>query len=393
MSARIPLFSLTLADDVRAAVTRVLDSNWLTMGPETQHFEAEFAALHGVQPEHTIAVNSCTAALHLALAALRIGPGDEVIVPSLTFVATANAVRYVGATPVFADVVGAHDLTMDVHHVAQLITPKTKAVMPVHYAGYGVDMAALMAVCKPNGIAIVEDAAHAPGVCTPLGALGTIGDVGCFSFFSNKNVAIGEGGMLVCRDPALAQTLRLMRSHGMTHSTLDRDRGHAFSYDVIDTGFNYRIDELRSAIGRCQLTTLIADNDIRSEIVGLYRRLLADRAAGLGVVVPFTERDLNHSAYHIFPVVLPAGTKRQALMAYLRGRGIQTSIHYPPIHWFTDFRVGGEPVVQLPNTDDLAYRLMTLPLYPTMENEAVEEVVDALCAGLRARDLPSAEDR
>ena len=198
---------------------------WLSMGGETAAFEADFAALTGAA--HALAVTNCTAALHLAGMALGWGPGDEVIVPSLTFVATANAVRYTGATPVFADIRSEDDLSLSPDDVAARITPRTRAIVVVHYGGYAADMPALLAVAERHGLDVVEDVAHAPGGSLDGRALGTWGRIGCFSFFANKNMTTGEGGMLTTDDDGLAERLRLLRSHGMTTLTWDRHRGHA----------------------------------------------------------------------------------------------------------------------------------------------------------------------
>ena len=210
-----------------ANVTDVLRSGWLTQGPRCQEFEERFAHMLGADPLGAKLVSSCTAALHLGLAALGIGVGDEVIVPSMTFVATANCVRYVGAQPVFADIVSDDDFSIDPNEVERKITANTRAVICVHYAGYPAHMDALAAVCERYGLALIEDAAHAPLTKSGGQALGTIGDVGCFSFFSNKNLVMGEGGLALAKDPSIAERIGRMRSHGMTTVTLDRHKGLA----------------------------------------------------------------------------------------------------------------------------------------------------------------------
>lgn len=368
MQWKVPLADLDFDEREEEAVLAVLRRKWLTMGGETQAFEEEFAAFVGVK--HAFAVSNCTVALHLAYEALGIGVGDEVIVPSLTFVATANAIMYTGATPVFADITSEQDFSISPEDIAAKITPKTKAIAVVHYAGYACDMERIQQIADQHGLAIVEDVAHAPGSSLNGKMLGSLGDIGCFSFFSNKNMATGEGGMITTNNDKLADHIRLMRSHGMTTLTWDRHKGHAFTYDVVSPGYNYRIDEIRSAIGRVQLAKLPANNEKRRELDAMYVELLPS-----SVVVPYSDHR-GVSSCHIRPILLPKGTDRQTFMAAMKERGIQISIHYPPIHQFSTYHNG----TQLPLTDDVAQREVTLPLYPTMQMDAVQYVANAIQA-------------
>jgi dTDP-4-amino-4,6-dideoxygalactose transaminase len=376
---RIPLFDLDIGDEEIAAVTEVLRSRWLTMGDRIHEFETSFGRRHHV--EHALAVANCTVGLQLAYRAVGIGPGDEVIVPSLTFVATANAVIEAGGTPVFGDIVGEHDLGISPAAVAEMITPRTRAVTAVHYAGYPADMTALRSITTERGIALIEDCAHAPGATHAGQPVGGWGDVGCFSFFSNKNLATGEGGMVTTRDPAIAARLRLLRSHGMTTLTLDRHRGHAFTYDVVEAGYNYRMDEMHAAIGQVQFSKLEEKNRRRRALVKRYRSRLAE-IPDLGV--PYAERDLDESSCHIMPVVLPEGVDREQLMRYMATERVQTSIHYPPIHQFEYYRTRWSQH-RVPETERLAPRLLTLPLYPAMGDESVDDVCSVLSAALRSQ--------
>ena len=382
MEWKIPLADLDYGRPEEAAVMEVLRSRWLTMGAVTQAFESEFAALCGAP--HALAVSNATVALHLACLALGVGPGDEVIVPSLTFVATANAVLYTGAKVRFAEVCGPHDLTIDPASVESLVNERTRAVIPVHYGGYACQMPALLEIARAHGLALIEDAAHAPGASLDGRPLGTWGDIGCFSFFSNKNLSTGEGGMLVTRSQELANKLSLLRSHGMTSLTWDRHHGHAFSYDVTALGYNYRIDEIRSALGRVQLSKLEANNARRRAFTGMYWESLQDTP----LTLPFFSgtpslqgegQGVGLSSAHLLPILLPAPIDRRALMQSLRDQGIQTSIHYPPIHHFTHYRQL-YPGLSLPITEDIAARQVTLPLYPTMGEDAVEKVVQSVLA-------------
>jgi dTDP-4-amino-4,6-dideoxygalactose transaminase len=371
MAWKVPLADLDYGPVEERAVIEVLRSKWLTMGAVTQQFEGAFAALTGAK--HAIAVSNATQALHLACLALGIGPGDEVIVPSLTFVATANAVLYCGADVRFAEVIGPDDLTIDPAAIDACITPRTKAIIPMHYGGYPCRMDEIMALAGDHGLAVIEDAAHAPGATLDGRALGTIGQVGCFSFFSNKNLPTVEGGMLVTDRDGLADKLRLTRSHGMTSLTYDRHQGHAFSYDVVALGYNDRIDEIRSALGLAQLAKLADNNAQRRTLTRAYWDALAD----LPVDLPFKAVDQGTSAYHIFPMLLPPGADRGAFMTGLRDAGVQSSIHYRPVHTFSYYveRYGAQ---SLPLTEALAARQVTLPLYPTMGEENFEIVVETV---------------
>lgn len=376
---RIPLADINLGEDEEAAVLAVLRSGWLTMGQVTSEFEAAFAELTGVA--HAIAVTNCTAALHLAGLALGWSEGDEVIVPSLTFVATANAVRYTGATPVFADVRGEDDFSLDPDAVAACITPRTRAITVVHYAGFAVDMPAIKALADRHGLAVVEDVAHAPGASLDDRPLGSWGDIGCFSFFSNKNMTTGEGGMLTTDDDEIAAKLRLLRSHGMTTLTWDRHRGHAFSYDVVLPGYNVRMDEMRAALGLVQLGKLAANNDRRHELDRLYVEQLADKLPEIGI--PYaTYRGV--SAHHIRPILLPEGSDRRRFMEVMKEQGVQTSIHYPPIHQFSAYATEEKAAGSLPHTETIGRREVTLPLYPGMTDADVEIVVEASSHALAA---------
>lgn len=375
MTWRVPLFDLDYGEAEAQAALAVLASGWLTMGAATQTFEAEFAERCGVR--HAIAVANATAALHLACCALDIGPGDEVIVPSLTFVATANAVLYTGATIRFADIIGSHDLTIAPASIEAQITPQTKAIIVMHYAGYPCQMRAIADIGSRHGLAIIEDAAHAPGASLHNRSLGTWGDIGCFSFFSNKNLSTGEGGMLITDRDDVATTIRTMRSHGMTSVTLDRHKGHAFSYDVVALGYNYRIDEIHAALGSVQLRKLAANNAKRRALTARYRETLANV-----VNIPFATAE-GDAACHILPVLLPPHVVRAAFMTQMRQQGIQTSIHYPPVHQFSYYR-RRYPDVNLPHTEAVGQREVTLPLYPTMTQEATMAVVDAVHVALEA---------
>ncbi|AZO21431.1 MULTISPECIES: DegT/DnrJ/EryC1/StrS aminotransferase family protein [unclassified Mesorhizobium] len=355
----------------KAALSKVIDSGWLTMGERVRAFEEAFAAMHGV--EDCVAVNSCTAALHLILYGLGIGPGDEVLVPSLTFVATVNAVLYVGATPVFVDIESEDVPLMSVAEAEARCTPRTRAVILVHFAGYLANKEEWQTFANVRGLYIIEDAAHAPG----LKEVGTFGAGAAFSFYGNKNMTTAEGGAVVTRDPNLRETIRQARGHGMTTGTRQRLNSRTPQYDVTMLGFNYRMDEMRAAIGLVQLRNLQEWNEVRRILVVLYRRLIAMRCPT--VTIPFCEP--RTSAYHIMPILLPRYVNRQDVIDELRAQGIQTTIHYPPVHQMTLYRER-YPGVHLPRTEDFAERELTIPLHPQITSPVAEAVVDALASAL-----------
>jgi dTDP-4-amino-4,6-dideoxygalactose transaminase len=368
----IPLFDLRLRREDLNAVAETLRSGWLTMGPRTAAFEEAFAAHLGAR--HAVAVSSCTAALHLAYLAAGVGPGDEVIVPSFTFVATAAAVLYCGATPVFAEILARERPALDPEDVAALITPRTKAVCVVHYAGYAAPADRLRALCDERGLALIEDVAHAPSATLGGRKLGTWGLAGAFSFFSNKVLSVGEGGLLCTDSDEVAAFARSRRSHAMTSGTWDRHRGRTDTYDVTGLGYNYRIDEPRAALALARLAGLEEDVARRRELTARYRAALAQVE---GVLVPFDDADVPESCCYVLPVMLEQDGRQAQVAARLRERGIQTSIFYPSIHRFSAYRERF-PDVSLPRTELASRTELTLPLYPHMTAADQDRVLAAL---------------
>lgn len=371
MSYKIPLFDLNFGKEEENALLEVLRSKWISMGEKTTELENIFA--RKINIEHALAMTNCSAALHLALAVLDIGPGDEVIVPSLTFVATVNAVKYVGAEPVFADIISTSDLTIDPLDVEKKITDRTKAVVVMHYGGFPCDMDQIMEISSRKGIRVIEDAAHAPAATYKGKYLGTIGDIGAFSFFSNKNITTGEGGMLVTRDDKLAERAKLMRSHGMTTMSYERFKGHATSYDVIEVGYNYRLDNIRSALGVVQMKKLDQDIERRKKLVKRYHRNLEPID---NLILPFAGKE-NESTNYVFPVVLAKDCplEREEVRDRLSNEGIQTSVHYPAAH---EFSIYEKNYIKLPVTEYVARREITLPLYYSLTEEQIDQVCNTL---------------
>ena len=370
----VPLSDVLVDDVIEEAVIDAVRSGWWSMGPRVGDLELEFARFCGTR--HALAVANGTAALHLALLAVDCGPGDEVLLASLNFVAAANTIRHTGANPVFCDIAGAGDLNVNPEDIEAAVSPRTRALVVMHYGGHPCRMDAILDVAARHGLTVIEDAAHAPGARWRGQRCGTIGDVGCFSFFSNKNLPVGEGGMVVTDDDSLAERIRLLRSHGMTTLTWDRHRGHASSYDVVAEGFNYRLDELRAAIALVQLGRLEQQNAQRARIVDFYRDVLNGRN---GLRMAFAPQADITPAHHLAVLVLPEGGDRDEFRASLAERGIQTSVHYPPIHQFSAYRQL-VPRRALPVTEAVAARVVTLPLYPHMSDDDVCAVTDAVVA-------------
>jgi len=375
---RIPLSDLDYGSEEATAVQRVIASKWLSMGPEVHAFEQEFAAMQ--EAKHALAVSSATAGLHLALLAVGVGPGDEVIQPALNFVAAANMTVAVGATPVFADICSLDEPTINPSEVERAISPRTKAVVVMHYGGSLCRMAELTELCAAHGIAIVEDACHAVGVAYhdarnrwPNGVMaGSIGDISAFSFFSNKNIASGEGGMVATNRADLAERVRLLRSHGMTTLTWDRHRGHAASYDVVNPGYNYRLDELHAALGRAQLGKLERNNQHRRDLLVSYRKAVQSLR---GWTMPFADT-IEYSSGHLMVIIAPDPEIREEAVQALRQSGIQSSMHYPCIADFSGFAGGSTESLEL--TRQFTNRAITLPLYPTLNPDRINDIVDVL---------------
>jgi dTDP-4-amino-4,6-dideoxygalactose transaminase len=368
----IPVADPVLGHEEKTALCEVIDSGWITMGERVQRFEEDLARIHDV--EETVAVSSCTAGLHLILHALGIGPGDEVLVPSLTFVATINCILYVGAAPVLVDIDTIDNPLMSLDDAARKCTEKTKAIILVHYAGYLADRSAWQKFADQRGLLIIEDAAHATG----LKDVGTYGVAAALSFYGNKNMTTAEGGAVIVSDQNLREKIRKMRGHGLTSGTFQRHSGSSPGYDMTMLGFNYRMDELRAAIGIVQLRHLEAWNHKRRHLTQLYRALLEENAPE--VVVPFTAGDV--SSYHIMPVVIPDGADRSNVIKSMRDAGIQTTIHYPPAHLFSFYREH-LPSIQLPRTEEYGRRELTLPLFPRLDAVHIERITHALAKSIR----------
>jgi dTDP-4-amino-4,6-dideoxygalactose transaminase len=372
---RVQLYKINYDEREYQAVRETLDSGWLTISQKTYDFEAAFSKFLGHDTQ-CLAVSNCTAALHMALLVLGIGQGDEVITPALTFIADQNVTRMTGAENILADITSMEDWSMDSDDIEARITSKTKAVIIVHYAGYACDMERIVDICRRHKLFLIEDCAHTPGADYRGQPLGTFGDIAAFSFFGNKNIAVGEGGMVVTRNEQLFMKLKNLRSHGMSVQSFDRYKGRASSYDVESPGLNFRIHEISSALGLVQLQKLEEANNKRKELVEHYFKRLEDVPS---ITIPYRHFSRGKPNYHIMPVLLSDALDRGAIIESMKQAGVQTSIHYPAIQRFTAYR---DKVNQTPKAEYVSAHELTLPLYPTMTREEADIVCDALIKSL-----------
>lgn len=371
MSYKIPLFDLNFDEKEEQAVLETLKSKWISTGPKCQELENLFC--EALCAKYALTTSSCTAALHLAILAIGIKPGDEVIVPSLTFSATVNVVKYAGATPVFADVKSYEDLTIDPIDIEKKITFRTKAIIPMHYGGFACDMDRIMEIAKKHNLKVIEDSSHAPLAEYKGNKLGSIGDIGTFSFFSNKNISTGEGGILVTNNEQYFHDSKLMRSHGMTTMSYERAKGHATEYDIQKLGFNYRMDDIRASIGVVQFKKLEGDLKKRNEVREWYVEKFENIE---GLTTPFKNWPYFSSNY-IFPIVINESCKerRDDIRNRLHQAGIQTSVHYPAVHHFSIYKDHSQ---NLPLTDYLQDNLITLPMYSKLQKDQIQQIAEVL---------------
>ena len=354
----------TIRSEVEPAIARVLESGQVILGPEVARFEQEFAAY--CQAREAVGVNSGTSALHLALLAAGVKPGDEVITVPFTFVATVAAIRYVGATPVFVDV-EPRSLTMDVSRLEHAVTPRTKVIIPVHLYGQAADMDPILDVARRRGLLVIEDAAQAHGALYHGRRVGGLGDLGCFSFYAGKNLgAYGEGGMVVTNNPTYAQTIRMLR-----------DWGQERKYHHVMLGYNYRLEALQAAILSVKLRHLEAWNAARQAHAQRYDQRLRDS----GVQTPVTMPSRQH-VYHLYTVRTP---QRDELQGALAAAGIQTGIHYPiPVHRQPAYADVEYPAGAFPHAEQAAQEVLSLPMYPELTPDDIDLVASTVVAWGRA---------
>jgi dTDP-4-amino-4,6-dideoxygalactose transaminase len=372
---QVPLSAVRLTEADIEAATEVYRSGWLSMGPRTEELERAFAEYTG--SGHCLAVSSCTAGLHLAMLGAGLGPGDEAVVPSITFVASANAVAYTGAKPAFAEIAAVDRPWLSPETAERAITPHTKAIVGVSYGGHPGEIEGLRELAEDRGLALIEDAAHGSGSWLGDRHLGTFGLAGAISFSAGKNLGVGEGGMLLTDDGELAERTSLMRWHGVTRSIWERHQASTDSYEVAGLGFNYRIDDARAALARSRLSRLDDDNRRRDAIESVYREELGDLEGLSMLAAPPDSARVSHS---IFAVVVDEGVDRDAFRDSLAQSGIQTSVHFAPVHRFELYVRSG---ADLPVADAFAARAVSLPMFPEMEDGQQAQVIEAVKQALR----------
>lgn len=370
----LPFTRPTIDEETIADVAQVLRSGWLATGPKVAQLEAELSRYCGGRPVRS--QTSATAGLEMALRACRIGPGDEVITPALSFVATANVIMRVGARPVFVDV-GLDSRNMDLDQVEAAITPNTRALMPVHFAGLPVDMDRLYAIAARHKLRVIEDAAHAIGSSYQGRRIGSFGDLVCFSFHPNKNITTIEGGAISGGSPEELRAIELERWHGQVKSGPD-------SFDTLVPGGKSNLSDVAAAVGLGQLRRLEEFNTRRRQLVSRYFELW-----GKDAPVRLPERGDEGHSWHVFTPLLPLPQLRISRLQFMdamKERGIGTGVHYPAIHLFSAYRALGYQEGQFPNAERIGRETVTLPLFPTMQMEDVERVVNAtnaILAGAR----------
>jgi dTDP-4-amino-4,6-dideoxygalactose transaminase len=367
---QVPLSAVRLTEADIEAANEVYRSGWLSMGPRTQKLERAFAEYTGAG--HCLAVSSCTSALHLAMSGAGLGPGDEAVVPSITFIASANAVVYTGARPVFAEIAAVDRPWLSVESAERAITPETKAIVAVSYGGHPGDIEGLRQLADESGVALIEDAAHGSGSWLGDRHLGTFGLAGAISFSAGKNLGVGEGGVLLTDSEELAERARLMRWHGITRSIWERHRASTETYEVAGLGFNYRIDDPRAALASSRLSRLEEDNGRRAAIASAYRDQLGDLGGISPLAAPPENARVSNS---MFAVIVDEGVDRDAFRDSLARRGIQTSVHFSPVHRFELYAASG---ADLPLSDAFAARTVSLPMFAEMEEGQQTQVIEAV---------------
>ena len=361
----IPLFKLNYDKNEENAVLRTMKSQWISSGPKVNKLEKKFSEIIGTR--YSLATSNCTSSLHLAVLTAGIKYGDEVLCPSLTFVATVNSILYVGAVPVFCDIKSESELTISPDDIERKITSKTKAIIVMHYAGFPCDMKRIMKISRKYKLKVIEDACHAPLSEYQGRKLGTFGVSSCYSFYSNKNISTGEGGMFNTNIKQYFKQAKLLRSHGISTTSFDRLK-ESKDYNVLGVGYNYRMDDLRASIALVQLEKLKMDIFRRARVRKLYLKYLTNINS---VKIPFVNYDGNYSNY-IFPILVQ---NRDQVRKYLLKKGIQTSIHYKPVHRLSTYE---KYYLELPLTDLVYSKLLTLPMYGSLKLVEIKYIVNSL---------------
>lgn len=373
----LPYYEPLIEEDEVKEVVDTLKSGWLTMGPKTAEFEDSIVEYTGAK--YAIAVNSCTAALHLSLIALGVRKGDEVITTPFTFASTGNVIIHVGAKPVFVDI-DRKTYNINPERIKEAITPKTKAIVPVHYAGQPCDMKAIMEIAKDHNLFIVEDAAHAIGAEYENKKIGTFGTTTCFSFYATKNITTGEGGAITINDEELADKLRVLRLHGMSKDAWKRysDKG-SWYYEIADCGWKYNMTDIQAALGIHQIKKLDRFIEIRRGYAEIYNEELKKVDE---VITPYEKSNVKH-VYHLYPILLRSHNRNE-FVEKMYERGIGCSVHFIPLHLHPFYKnTFGFKKGDFPNAEWVYEREVSLPLYPKMKEEDVESIANRIKEALR----------
>jgi perosamine synthetase len=369
---KVPYFEPWITSDDKNNVLKSLQNRWLTNGPFLSKFEEKFK--HYINSKYASGVGSATQALHLATRVLNLGPGDEVIVPTFTFAATANSVTYCGAKAVLVDV-DPQTFNISIDSIKKHISKKTKAIIPVHYGGQSCDMNKIIAIAKSKHLSIIEDCAHALGSKFGNTMCGSIGDIGCFSFYPTKIITTGEGGMVTTNNNNFYKKIKQLRSQGMDVTPNQREKSNTWKYDIVDLGYNYRLDEIRSSLGLSQLNRINKINTLRIKIANQYNKLLKNIK---GISLPVIASNRNH-IFHLYSIKIEKDypLTRDELFQKLHKKGIGTSVQYYPLHLMS-YNKNKYKVSDFPNANKLKDQVLCLPIYPTMSKKQIEYVVSAI---------------
>jgi len=369
---KVPFVVPEITSEDKKVILSTLNQNLLTNGPKLREFEKKIAKFCGSR--YAIGVSNATAALHLSLTALQIKTGDEVIIPDLTFAATANSVLFTGATPVIVDI-NEDDFNISVESIKKSITKKTKAIIPVHFAGNPCNMNIIKSIAKKHDLRIIEDCAHAIGGKIGKKHVGTFGDAGCFSFYPTKNLTTFEGGMVITNSKKISDSIKSLRNHGITKSLQDRfTKGKPWEYDIIVPGYNYRLDEIRAALGISQLERINKNNLKRKQAFLYYNSKLKNKDS---IITPKISKNTTHSC-HLYVLRIQKNKKlsRNNMFQKLLKNGVRSSVHYKPLHQFTAYKKNAKVLVKLTNSKKIFEEIISLPLYPQITKKQQNLVID-----------------
>ena len=369
---KVPFVVPEITSEDKKVILSTLNQNLLTDGPKLREFEKKIAKFCGSR--YAIGVSNATAALHLSLTALQIKTGDEVIIPDLTFAATANSVLFTGATPVIVDI-NKEDFNISIESIEKSITKKTKAIIPVHFAGNPCNMNMIKSIAKKHNLKIIEDCAHAIGGKVGKKHVGTFGDAGCFSFYPTKNLTTFEGGMVITNSKKISDGIKSLRNHGITKSLQDRfTKGKPWEYDIIVPGYNYRLDEIRAALGISQLERINKNNFKRKQAFLYYNSKLKNKDS---IITPKISKNTTHSC-HLYVLRIQKNKKlsRNNMFQKLLKNGVRSSVHYKPLHQFTAYKKNAKVLVKLTNSKKIFEEIISLPLYPQITKKQQNLVID-----------------